>query len=76
MQNTKVFKMVFARVYSLYLAKVEKKGRTRQELDTVSNGSPATTIAHFSASLPATPTSKYSLPRLRNSIPTLPKSLA
>lgn len=35
MQNTKVFKMVFARVYPLYLAKVEKKGRTRQELDTV-----------------------------------------
>jgi len=31
----RVFKMSFASVYPLYLQKVEKKGRTRRELDTV-----------------------------------------
>jgi hypothetical protein len=35
MQNTKIFKMAFARVYPLYIAKVEKKGRTRAELHTI-----------------------------------------
>lgn len=33
MQNTKVFKMSFASVYPHYVAKAEKKGRTREELD-------------------------------------------
>lgn len=33
--NTKIFKMAFARVYPLYIAKVERKGRTRQEVDAV-----------------------------------------
>lgn len=31
----KIFSMPFARVYPLYLTKVEKKGRTREELYTV-----------------------------------------
>jgi hypothetical protein len=31
----RVFKMTFASVYPLYVQKVEKKGRTRRELDTV-----------------------------------------
>jgi hypothetical protein len=31
----RVFKMPFASVYPLYVQKVEKKGRTRQELDQV-----------------------------------------
>jgi hypothetical protein len=31
----RVFKMSFASVYPLYVQKVEKKGRTKQELDTV-----------------------------------------
>lgn len=31
----RVFEMSFASVYPLYLAKVEKKGRTQAELDTV-----------------------------------------
>ena len=31
----RVFSMSFASVYPLYLQKVEKKGRTRRELDTV-----------------------------------------
>ncbi len=35
MQNTKIFKMPFARVYPLYITKVEKKWRTRAELDDV-----------------------------------------
>jgi hypothetical protein len=35
--NTRFAKMVFATVYPLYLAKVEKKGRTRQELHQVIN---------------------------------------
>lgn len=35
MDNTRVFKMAFARVYPLYIAKVERKGRTRDEVDTI-----------------------------------------
>lgn len=31
----KIFDMAFAKVYPLYLTKVEKKGRTKEELDTV-----------------------------------------
>ncbi|MEY4905052.1 MAG: hypothetical protein RLZZ292_2867 [Bacteroidota bacterium] len=33
--TTKIFKMAFARVYPLYLVKVEKKGRTKAEVDTI-----------------------------------------
>ena len=32
---SRLFAMTFARVYPLYLAKVERKGRTKAELDTV-----------------------------------------
>lgn len=32
---SKLYNMPFARVYPLYLKKVEKKGRTKEELDTV-----------------------------------------
>jgi hypothetical protein len=35
MGTHRVFKMPFASVYPLYVQKVEKKGRTRQELDEV-----------------------------------------
>ena len=35
MDYTRVFKIIFASVYSLYIQKVEKKGRTKEELDTV-----------------------------------------
>jgi hypothetical protein len=35
MQNTKVFSMPFARVYPLYITKVEKKWRTKSEVDTI-----------------------------------------
>ncbi|MBI5217274.1 MAG: DUF2200 domain-containing protein [Ignavibacteriae bacterium] len=35
MDNTRVFKMTFASIYPLYVQKVEKKGRTKAELDTV-----------------------------------------
>jgi len=35
MQNTRFFKMAFAAVYPLYVAKAEKKGRTRQEVHAV-----------------------------------------
>lgn len=34
-QNQRIAKMSFASVYPLYLAKVEKKGRTREELQQV-----------------------------------------
>lgn len=33
--NTRVYRMSFASVYPLYIQKVEKKGRTKEELDTV-----------------------------------------
>jgi len=35
MKNEKVFKMLFSNVYPLLLQKVERKGRTKSELDTV-----------------------------------------
>ena len=35
MDYTRVFKMSFAGVYPLYIQKIEKKGRTKAELDTV-----------------------------------------
>jgi hypothetical protein len=34
-QNQRIAKMTFASVYPMYLAKVEKKGRTKEELDQV-----------------------------------------
>lgn len=33
--NTRVYKMSFAKVYSLYIAKVERKGRTKEDVDQV-----------------------------------------
>ena len=35
MDNTRIFKMPFASVYPLYVQKAEKKGRTKDEVDTV-----------------------------------------
>ncbi len=35
MDNTRVFRMAFASVYPLYIAKVEKKGRTKEEVNAV-----------------------------------------
>jgi hypothetical protein len=35
MDYTRVFKMPFASVYPLYVQKAEKKGRTKEEVDTV-----------------------------------------
>ena len=35
MDNTKIFKTPFASIYPLYIQKVEKKGRTKEEVDTI-----------------------------------------
>ena len=35
MNNTRVFKMAFAGVYPHYIAKAEKKGRTKEEVHTI-----------------------------------------
>lgn len=35
MDKTRIYKLLFSSVYSLYIQKVEKKGRTKEELDTV-----------------------------------------
>jgi len=35
MENTRVYKMSFASVYPLYVQKVEKKGRTKAEVDEI-----------------------------------------
>ena len=35
MDNSKVFAMPFASVYPLYIQKAEKKGRTKEEVDTI-----------------------------------------
>jgi len=35
MDHTRVFKMSFASVYPLYIQKAERKGRTREEADTI-----------------------------------------
>jgi len=35
MKNTRVFKMSFSSVYPHYIQKAEKKGRTKEEVDTI-----------------------------------------
>jgi hypothetical protein len=35
MDNQKIFKMPFSGIYPLYIQKAERKGRTREEVDTV-----------------------------------------
>lgn len=35
MDNTRVYRMLFASVYPLYIKKAEKKGRTKEDVDTV-----------------------------------------
>ena len=35
MDNTRVYKMKFASVYPHYITKAEKKGRTKEEVDTI-----------------------------------------
>ena len=35
MDHTRVYRMLFSSVYPLYIQKVEKKGRTKEEVDTV-----------------------------------------
>ncbi len=35
MENTRIFKMPFASVYPHYINKAEKKGRTKEEVDTI-----------------------------------------
>lgn len=35
MENTRVYKMIFANVYPLYVKKAEKKGRTKSEVDEI-----------------------------------------
>jgi len=35
MDNARVFRMSFASVYPLYIKKVEKKGRTKEEVDAI-----------------------------------------
>lgn len=35
MENIKIFKMPFSKVYPLYIQKAEKKGRTKEEVDEI-----------------------------------------
>ena len=35
MTNNKIYEMTFSKVYPLFIAKVEKKGRTRNEMDEI-----------------------------------------
>lgn len=35
MDNTRVYRMSFAGVYPLYIAKAERKGKTKEEVDTI-----------------------------------------
>jgi hypothetical protein len=35
MNNTRIFTIPFASVYTLYIQKAEKKGRTKEEVDTI-----------------------------------------
>lgn len=35
MDNSRVYKMLFTRVYPLYINKAERKGRTKAEVDTI-----------------------------------------
>lgn len=35
MENTKIFAMAFSKVYPMYVQKAEKKGRSKEEVDTI-----------------------------------------
>lgn len=35
MENSKVYQLIFANVYPLYVKKAEKKGRTQKEVDEI-----------------------------------------
>jgi len=35
MNNEKIYKMPFSKIYTMYLAKAEKKGRTKKEVDEI-----------------------------------------
>ena len=35
MKNERIYKMTFSKVYPMYVQKAEKKGRTKEEVDTV-----------------------------------------
>lgn len=35
MKNERIYKMAFSRIYPMYIQKAEKKGRTKEEVDTV-----------------------------------------
>ena len=35
MKNERIYKMTFAKVYPMYLQKAERKGRTKNEVDTI-----------------------------------------
>ncbi len=35
MDKTKIFRMAFANIYPLYIQKIEKKGRSKEELDSI-----------------------------------------
>lgn len=35
MGNSRIFKMTFASIYPMYVQKAEKKGRTKEEVDTI-----------------------------------------
>lgn len=35
MDNSRVYRMLFARVYPLYIQKAERKGRTKEEVDEI-----------------------------------------
>lgn len=45
MENQAVFAMKFAKIYPLLVAKAERKGRTRQEVDTVTTWLTGYTVA-------------------------------
>ena len=50
MDQHRIYAMSFAKVYPLLVAKAEKKGRTRAEVDRSSAGSPDIARKHWPAS--------------------------
>jgi hypothetical protein len=73
MDNTRVFRMAFASVYPHYIAKAEKKGRTKEEVMPSSTGSRVTMNRRCKSRSTTRSTSRLSSPGHHGSTRTSPR---
>ncbi|MCW5978681.1 MAG: DUF2200 family protein [Bryobacteraceae bacterium] len=76
MDNARVFRMAFASVYPHYIAKAEKKGRTKEEVHAIIHWLTGYENGRCNSRSTRRSTSRLSSPRPRGSTRTSPGSLA